>query len=224
MESSDAQADSTFLFADIAGFTALTEAHGDHEAAELASTFAGDVRGHLGAHGAELVKTIGDALMIRAGDPAEAIRLGLLITHDLGRAHGAPQIRVGMHRGAAVRRDDDWFGATVNVAARISGLAGGGEVLLSDEVRSAAGDLEGIAFRALGPHRLRNVAEPVVLFAALPAGARQADLAIDPVCRMAVDPDRCAGTLVHDGVEYHFCSLDCAARFASDPESYASPV
>src|SRR4051794_41130002 len=98
-------ADATFLFADIAGFTALTEAHGDEEAAELAASFAAAVCAELpGCEGAH-VKSIGDALMLRIPDPASAIRLGLRITGDLMRDHGAPAVRVGMHHGPAVERD-----------------------------------------------------------------------------------------------------------------------
>ena len=55
------------------------------------------------------------------------------------------------------------------------------------------------------------------------AGAETAaGLPIDPVCRMAVDPDHSAGALVYDGVEFHFCSLECANSFSGDPVRYAS--
>jgi adenylate cyclase len=135
--------------------------------------------------------------------------------------HGYPAIRVGMHHGSALRRGDDWFGATVNLAARTSGLAGGGEVLLSEETRTAAGEIEGLRYVARGTHRLRNVVSPVRVFAV--ASREQADelrLVIDPVCRMAADPERSAGRLMHDGREFYFCSLECAGRFAAAPNDY----
>ncbi len=69
----------TFVFADIAGFTALTEAHGDEQAATLVADFCEAVRAELPA-GAAHVKTIGDALMLRVPDPGEAILLGLDLT------------------------------------------------------------------------------------------------------------------------------------------------
>lgn len=213
--------EATFVFADVAGFTALTEAHGDVEAADLAQAFAADVRKELGAYDAELVKTIGDALMLRSVDAAAAVRLGLFLAYDVGRGHGAPQVRVGMHHGPAVPRDGDWFGATVNIAARIAGDAVGGEVLLSAAVRDHAGQLPDVRFATRGEHALRNVGEPVALFAALPSSDTAARLEVDPVCRMAVEPERCAGSLLHGGAEYHFCSLECAARFAAAPERYA---
>ena len=96
----------TFLFADIAGFTALTEAHGDEEAADLVGRFCDAVRDELPPDSTH-VKTIGDAVMLRIPDPAAAILLGVRITHDLMRSHGALPVRVGLHHGEAVERDGD---------------------------------------------------------------------------------------------------------------------
>src|SRR5919108_1491154 len=134
----------TFLFADLSGFTALTEAHGDEQAADLVGGFCVAVRRLLADHQAHEVKTIGDALMLRSGDAGAAIRLGLRIVHDVGAQHGFPLVRVGMHTGPAVERAGDWFGATVNVAARVSAAASGGEALLTAATRVAAGDLDGV--------------------------------------------------------------------------------
>ena len=80
----------TFLFADLSGFTALTEVHGDEQAADLAGGFCAAVRRLLADHQAHEVKTIGDALMLRAGDAAAAIQLGLRIVHDVGAQHRFP--------------------------------------------------------------------------------------------------------------------------------------
>jgi adenylate cyclase len=109
----------------------------------------------------------------------------------------------------------------VNTAARVSGQAAGGEVLLTEATRDAAGTVQQVAFREHGRRSLRNVAEPILLYEAVQEGAsNKAGLPIDPVCRMAVDPRHSAGSLSHDGVEYHFCSLECAGKFAADPEQY----
>lgn len=214
-------AEQTFLFADLAGFTALTEAHGDEQAADLAGDFCRAVRRLLPEHRALEVKTIGDAVMIRVGDAAAAIRLGLRIVHDVGRQHGFPVVRVGMHSGPAVERDGDWFGATVNLAARVSAAASGGDVLLTGATKAAAGDVESVELRERGRQALRNVAEPVMLYAAAQQTRRDgAGLPIDPVCRMAVDRAHSAGRLTHEGVEYRFCSLQCAGAFAQSPDRY----
>jgi class 3 adenylate cyclase/YHS domain-containing protein len=213
----------TFLFADLAGFTALTEAHGDRQAADVAAEFSTAVRGLLSSHMAEEVKTIGDAVMIRGGEPAAAIRLGLGIVENVGRQHGFPTVRVGMNTGQALERDGDWFGSAVNIAARVSGVASGGEVLLTETTKTAAGQLGGLQLHERGRHTLRNIGEPILLFAAVRQGERDsAGLPIDPVCRMAVDPDHSAGRLTYEGVEFYFCSLECTAAFAADPARHAS--
>lgn len=213
----------TFLFADIAGFTALTEAHGDEEAADLAESFSDEVSGAVARYGGEHVKTIGDALMVRLVDPAAAVELGLAIVLDVMARHGSPTVRVGMHHGPAVSRGSDWFGAAVNLAARISAAAAGGEVLLSAATRDAAGPVAGVRYEDRGRRRMRNVTEAVELFGARrDAEPGEGGLPIDPVCRMAVDPLRSSGRLDYEGVEYHFCSLACAAAFAGSPDRYSA--
>jgi adenylate cyclase len=184
--------------------------------------FCASVRELLPEHGAEQVKSIGDAVMIRAEDAGQAILVGLRIVNEIGGRHYFPTVRAGMDTGEAVERGGDWFGATVNTAARVSGVAGGGEVLLTEATRAAAGPVEGVELHERGRRELRNVAERVLLYAALREGESSDEgLPIDPVCRMAVDPRHSAGSLTHDGVEYHFCSLDCAGMFAAAPQRYA---
>ena len=211
----------TFAFADIAGFTALTEAHGDEAAFALVSEFAQAVRAELDSIQGEHVKTIGDALMLRIPDPGDAIVLGLRIANDLMLDHGAPAVRVGLHHGQAVESEGDYFGAAVNLAARVSALATGGEVLVTGSTAALVPDLAGVFYESRGRQTLKNVAEPVEVFAALRLGTVSGEaLPIDPVCRMAVEPDRAAGRLVHDGEAYFFCSLSCAGAFAQQPDRF----
>jgi adenylate cyclase len=213
----------TFVFADIAGFTALTEAHGDEEAVKLVEQLSEGVEAELAAIQGEYVKTIGDALMLRIPAPGDAVLLALRIANDLLSAHGAPAVRVGLHYGPAVERKGDYFGASVNLAARVSALASGGEVLLTGQTAALAPDLEGVLYESRGRQTLRNVAEPLEIFAALRVGeAAEGRLPVDPVCRMVVDPDRAAGRLLHDGSTYFFCSLSCAGEFARQPERFTS--
>ena len=149
------------MFSDLVGFTALTAAAGDDRGADVAIEFYERVRGLLTAHGAEELKTIGDALMLRCEDPAAAIRLGLGIVRELDAVAGFPPVRVGMHTGPAVYRANDWYGTTVNVAARLCTAAGGGEVLVSEATRRAAGRLAKVEFGERRLHWLKNVTEPV---------------------------------------------------------------
>jgi adenylate cyclase len=213
--------DATFLFADIAGFTALTEAHGDEEAADLVADFCQAVGAELPARGGAHVKTIGDAILLRIPEHEQAVLLGLCIVNELMRGHGAPAIRVGLHHGSAVERDGDYFGAAVNLAARVSAEATGGEVLVTGNTAALAPAIEGVYYEPRGRHALRNVREPVELFAAVRIAAGEDRLPIDPVCQMAVDPDHAPGRLLHDGTAYYFCTLSCAGAFARDPDRFA---
>ena len=215
-------AGATFLFADIAGFTALTEAHGDEQAVQLVEDFATAVQAELPRVGGEHVKTIGDALMLRVPDPADAIRLGLWITRHAIGGHQAPSVRVGGNHGAAIARGGDYFGTTVNVAARVSALAGGGELVVTGQTAALVPELEGVVYQSRGRQVLRNVAEPVEVFAVLRVDEAADHLASDPVCQMAVDPERAVGRLLVDEKAYYFCSLTCTAAFAEHPERYVT--
>jgi class 3 adenylate cyclase len=152
----------SFLFADIAGFTALTEVHGDAEAARLVASFCDAVEAELPPFGGTRVKTIGDALMLHVPDPGRAILLGLKIAHDVMHGEGAPAVRVGLHHGPAIERDGDYYGAAVNRCARLRAAAYGGQVLLSaattELVRHALP--ERASLRPLGGYRLRTLGSP----------------------------------------------------------------
>ena len=212
----------TFLFADLASYTALTEIHGDEEAVRLVEDYCTAVRRLLPEHGGQEVKTIGDALLVRVPDPDQAVQLGIRVAQEIGGAeHGLPSVRVGMHYGPAIERSGDYFGRTINLAARVSALAGAGEVLVTEDVVQAAGKIASVRFIGRGRHPLRGIENPVAIYLASP-GAQQSPegLPIDPVCDMAVDPERAAGMVVHEGVRYHFCSVHCVRRFVSGPEQF----
>lgn len=210
----------TFLFADLAGFTALTEAHGDDEAADVAEAFVEGIRALLRGHEAHEVKTMGDAVMVHVGDAERALCLAECAVGDLGARHGALGVRVGMHTGPAVQRHGDWFGATVNIAARVADLADADEVLLTADTLARA-RAEAHDVRSLGVRRLRNVSRPVELHALHVASRLDAGLAVDPVCRMAVSPADAAATITHGATTFHFCAPACAETFAVQPDLYA---
>lgn len=217
---------STFIFADLAGFSALTEAHGDQSAAEIALDFARVGASIARKHGAEFVKSIGDALMIRVPDPSCAARLGLKLATKVFGAHGHPAVRVGMHHGPAVSRSGDWFGSTVNIAARIGSLAGPRQVLLSETVAACTAQ-SGVILKPLGPALLRNIPTLVNLVEARCRQDTHCLFETDPVCRMLVDPRRTDFEIVLAGTKRYFCSNGCARKFSESPgvflDSGASP-
>ncbi len=211
----------TFVFADLAGFTALTEAHGDHDAADLVERFEGLASDAL-VGSAELVKVVGDAVMIVAEDAGDAVLTALSLRAAVDAAPLFPAVRVGLHSGPAVRRGTDYFGAAVNLAARVAARAGPGEVLVTGDVAAAAEAARLATACPLGPVRLRNVPEAVSLFELCEPERALGRRHVDPVCRMQLDlaPDTLG--LRVGGREFVFCSFDCLRRFAADPAAYGA--
>lgn len=209
----------TFVFADLAGYTALTEVHGDDDAAQIATQFHEIARGCLPA-GTRLVKTIGDAVMLASPSIVDAVTCALALARAVATQPTFPALRIGLHVGPVVERDNDYFGSTVNLAARVSGVARGGEIVCTERIAEVAVD-EGLAnARPMGTIRLKNVAAPVSLFQ-LSSGEVAGELChIDPVCRMQVSPDHAPAQRVHEGTTLYFCSPTCATTFAESPEAH----
>ena len=210
----------TFLFADLAGYTALTEAHGDDYAADLAHDFAEKVRSWLPEFGDGSAKLIGDALMIKLDDAASAVGLGLTIIERTSDTPRYPHVRIGINSGSAVERDGDWFGSAVNLAARVAAAAKGCEVLLTESTAHLIEELPEIELESLGEREFRNVGKPVAIFKATRRGSPEPDLTVDPVCRMSLRGQQPARVLVHEGRRYRFCSQACADLFEADPDSF----
>lgn len=210
-------AERTFCFIDLAGFTALTEAHGDTEAVALLDDFLAMTRQAL-APGDELVKTIGDAVMLASPTPEFAIRAVRQVMTSCQAATDFPLPRAGAHHGIAIARGGDYFGGAVNLAARVAGHASGGQLLATEAAADAARHLA-LEVLALGPHQLRNVSEPIDLFE-IRVDPGELCHTVDPVCRMRIDREHAAGSLHHDGHDYWFCSLACVGAFATDPKRY----
>jgi adenylate cyclase len=151
----------TFLFCDLVGFTALTDAEGDERAAAVGAALQTRVRAVSSEHEAEVVKGMGDAAMVRCCDPGAAIKLALRLVDDVDSDPALPPIRIGVHSGSAVSHDGDWYGRAVNVASRLCSVAAGGEVLVSESTLAAAGSLPKVEVGERRLHWLKNVTEPV---------------------------------------------------------------
>lgn len=211
--------DHTFAFADLAGFTALTEAHGDQRAANAASDFYAEIAQRLPQKTAEIVKPLGDAVMLRFDSALDAVDSCIAIAESALRSHGSLAVRIGVHRGPAVERDGDWFGAAVNVAARIAAVARGGEVLISSTVLGELPAERVTDWEDAGVQTFKNVSAPQRLYV-MRVGAAETELSSDPVCHMSVDPARAAGRLIYEDETFYFCSLKCAGTFAAQPAAF----
>lgn len=206
----------TIVFVDLAGFTALTETHGDDEAADLVERFVGVAREAAGPED-RLVKSMGDAVMLVSPGPRSAIGLVTRLLVQCNTASDFPRVRGGIHHGSVTRRDDDYFGAAVNLAARVASEAAGGHVLATEPVATVAREI-GTRVVAVGARSLRNIASPVALFELVLVDVPH-DQAVDPVCRMQIERSTAAAHLRHDGRDWYFCSLACVESFARDTRS-----
>ncbi|HET8525670.1 MAG TPA: adenylate/guanylate cyclase domain-containing protein [Actinomycetota bacterium] len=151
-------------FLDMTGYTRLTEERGDEAAAELAARLATLVRGSSREHAGQPVKWLGDGVMFYFPNPGDGV-LAALDMVEGAAADALPPARVGIHAGPVVFQEGDYFGRTVNIAARIAEYARPGEVLVSQEVVDAA-DLDGVGFAAIGPIDLKGVSAPLRLSSA----------------------------------------------------------
>ena len=142
-------------FLDITGYTRLTEERGDEAAADLAARLAILVRRSSQEHGGTPVKWLGDGVMFYFREPAAAVLAALEMT-DLVERQGLPPAHVGIHAGPVIFQEGDYFGRTVNLAARIAEYARPGEVLVSQEVVDAA-DEGPVTFTEIGPVELKGV-------------------------------------------------------------------
>jgi adenylate cyclase len=152
------------LFLDLVGYTRLTEEQGDAAAAALAERLAVLVSRSAREHGGVPVKWLGDGVMVHFPDPAGAVLSALDLVEQLPAA-GLPPAHVGVAAGPVVVQGGDFFGRTVNLAARIATQASAGQVLVSDSVPKSA-SFEAVRFTEVGEGRLKGIPHAVRLLKA----------------------------------------------------------
>ena len=162
----------TLLFTDIEGSTALWERDETRMSQALALHDA-LARSAVESHGGDVVKTTGDGMLAAFDDAGAALAATLELQqalHDSAASEGAPlRVRCGLHRGIVEHRDGDYFGNTVNRAARIMTAAHGGQILLSQAVADSVRDRlpAPVWLRDLGRIRLRDLSTPECVYQAV---------------------------------------------------------
>jgi adenylate cyclase len=151
-------------FLDITGYTRLTQERGDTAAADLAQRLGRVVERTSAQHGGRPVKWLGDGVMLWFGHPGPAVDSALDMRDNVA-TEGLPPAHVGLHAGPVVFQDGDYYGQTVNIAARIADYARPGEVVVSQAVVEASSGTHA-AFTELGQTDLRGVGGQVTLHAA----------------------------------------------------------
>ena len=163
-----------FLFADLRGYTAYVEAHGDEAGAALLDAYRRLVRDVVRRSGGAEIKTEGDSFYVVFASASEAVRCGLAITAAAASATakdpGRPiAVGVGIHAGETAETTEGYVGSAVNLAARICAQAAAGEVLVSDTVRGLARTSSEVSFTARGRKHLKGIAEPIAVYTAMAA-------------------------------------------------------
>src|SRR5580704_13872744 len=154
-------------FADLAGYTRLTEEQGDEHAVSAVERFVEEVERTLPID-ARVLKTLGDEVMTVASDPVALTQWA--VGFQARAPAGVPPPRIGIHYGEAIYRDGDYYGREVNQAARVVARAAGGEVLVTRTVVDLSGGIDGLSFKLIGEVGLKGFSEPTELFLASARG------------------------------------------------------
>lgn len=165
-----------FLFADLRGYTQFAESRGDQAAAELLTRYRHIVREVIARFDGAEIRTEGDSFYVVFPSASAAVNGGMAILEAASAAGtepgtGAIRVGIGVHAGETAQTAEGFVGSAVNVAARICGLAGPGELLVSDTVRSLTRGFLGLQFVPRGRRRLKGIAEPVQVYQVLPSTA-----------------------------------------------------
>ena len=152
-----------FAFVDLAGFTRMTEEHGDEAVARVAAGMSAVVDKVAAHHGGQTVKWLGDGVMLYFRDPSRAVSATLEIVEEAPRV-GLPA-HAGVAAGPVVVQDGDYFGRTVNMAARIGAYATAGQTLVNTDAAELSADGY-LRFNPMGAVELKGFAKPVPVFEA----------------------------------------------------------
>jgi class 3 adenylate cyclase len=157
----------TILFTDVEGSTALTQRLGDAKARELLRDHERIVREALKAHGGSEVKTLGDGFMTSFSSATKALECAIAMQRAFAEHNDSAEepikVRIGLNAGEPIAEDDDLFGTAVNLAARITAKAEGGEILTSDTVRGLVAGKK-FLFSDRGETAMRGFEDPVKLY------------------------------------------------------------
>jgi len=155
----------TFLFTDLEGSTRLWEEHRDAMQGALA-THDELVRRAIASHGGYVVKVTGDGFHAAFATAHEAVSAAVdaerALTAEAWPETGPLRVRMGIHSGSAEQRDGDYFGPALNRAARLMGVAHGGQIVVSQAAADLARDAlaDTVELTDLGEHRLRDLSRP----------------------------------------------------------------
>jgi len=208
-----------FMIADLSGYTALTEAHGDVSAAKVVSRYVEIVENSL-QPGAYLAERVGDEVLVISPRVDGVLRTAIKLRDEVEQEPYFPTLHAGIHAGGMLEENGRFFGTALNLTSRLAAHAKGEQILCTREVVTLATHIRDIDFRALGVVQFKNISKPIAIFEVVSAFRRTEQKVIDPVCRMQVTPETAPAMLPFRGTTYYFCCFECAKAFAEHPDRY----
>ena len=209
-----------FLIADLSGYTALTEAHGNISAAQIVSRYIEIVQEILD-EGAQIAETVGDEVLIVGKDGAQIVQIALDLRDKVEKEPNFPTVHIGIHAGHVLEKDGRFFGSALNITARVASYARADQILCTNSVIEMLSERSAIKYSDLGEVNFKNLIEPIPLFE-ISDDHHKIDSLTDPVCRMRVKPDNAPARLPYNGKIYFFCSFECAKAFVGRPDRYTN--
>ena len=211
--------DIVLLVADLSGYTALTEAHGNISAAKVVNRYIEIAEESL-CEGTRIIERVGDEILITGADAAGIIKTALKLVHKIETEPLFPTVHSGIHAGKVFEQNGHYFGSALNIASRVASHARACQILCTKAVAEVAGGMKDITFRAIGEVNFKNIFEPVTLFEIITDCRKLEMNVIDPVCRILVSPESAPAHLAFNGDNYYFCSFECAQKFTSQPNLF----
>ena len=200
---------SAIMFTDMVGFTALMQ-DDEHRAKSIRDRHRDTLRQSIEKHSGEIVQFYGDGTLSVFGSAVDAVSSAVAAQQALQQDPSIP-VRIGLHIGDIIRDEDGVYGDGVNVAARIQGLSVPGAVMISGKVFDEIKNHPELPATALGEFDLKNVRDPMRVFAitapglVVPdpetmvarAGPPEKTIAVLPCANMSAGPEN---ALVSDGI------------------------
>ena len=193
------------LMADLSGYTALTETHGPSGAADLVEKYINIVQGCL-VGDCQLHGVVGDEVVIVSSSADHLLYTTLLLIQHTAKKENFLQVHGGLHYGKILKRNNNYFGTTINLASRITNQASPGTFCCSADYVAALSDPAAFTFASKGKHLFKNLSEERELFELITDHPKA--FIIDPVCRMIIG--NVENAVTHSDLpDIFFCSSGC---------------
>jgi class 3 adenylate cyclase len=198
------------LIADLSGYTALTETHGSETAADLVEKFM-EITNDCLCGDSHLHSRTGDEVVIISTSADNLIATAILMMEKTTLEGNFLQLHGGMHYGKILKRNNNYFGTTINLTSRVANKAKPGTFCCTEEFMNALSEKSAFTFQSKDKHSLKNLSEEKEIFELL----IEKDLYhIDPVCRMLIN--NIENAIPHpDKQNIFFCSAGCLEIYAA---------